>query len=48
VVGVLADGHLVPPGPLSDFAEDLEAELVRLGFRMRVRSVKVEIALAAT
>jgi len=31
---------LVPPGSLSDFAEDLGAELVRLGLRMRVRSVR--------
>jgi hypothetical protein len=31
---------LVPPGSLSDFAEDLGAELVRLGIRMRVRSVR--------
>src|SRR5687767_8537484 len=31
---------LVPPGSLSDFAEDLGAELVRLGLRVRVRSVR--------
>jgi hypothetical protein len=47
---------LVPPGPLSDFAEDLGAELVRLGQRMQVRSVcshaespiKLDKAMAAT
>jgi len=31
---------LVPPGSLSDFAEDLGAELVRLGLRVKVRSVR--------
>lgn len=31
---------LVPPGSLSDFAEDLGAELVRLGLNMKVRSVR--------
>ena len=32
---------LVPPGSLIDFAEDLGAELVRLGLRMRFRSVRL-------
>jgi hypothetical protein len=31
---------LVPPGSLSDFAEDLGAELVRLGLSVKVRSVR--------
>jgi|SRR5688572_9121706 len=31
---------LVPPGSLSNFAEDLGAELVRLGVSVRVRSVR--------
>ena len=31
---------LVPPGSLSDFAEDLGAELVRLGVSVKVRSVR--------
>ena len=31
---------LVAPGSLSDYAEDVGAELVRLGISMRVRSVR--------